>query len=79
MTWKPVSEQWVLARLDGKVREVLVTAWESYSGAVRVAWPLETPAHASRDPYSRRARSTAIDQAAYEPLDPEAFKIATQG
>ena len=39
MPWKPVTGQIVFARLDGQVREVTVTAWDSYTGTVRVDWP----------------------------------------
>ena len=80
MAWKPIGQQqWVLARLDGKVREVLVTAWESYSGAVTVAWPPDNQVAAARYPYSRKAKRTEIAKTGYEPLDPDAFKLATEG
>jgi len=48
MPWKPIAGQVVLARLDGKVRQVLVTAWDSYTGAVKVDWPPENGAVISR-------------------------------
>lgn len=77
MTWKPVTGQAVVARLDGRVREVLVTDWESYSGAVKVAWPPQPPSLVLR--FSPNARKTQIAEAQYEPLDPESFRSATKG
>ena len=77
MTWKPVTGQVVVARLDGRLRKVLVTDWESYTGAVKVAWPPIPPSVAPR--YSANARRTQIAEAEYEPLDPESFRLATKG
>jgi len=65
----------VVAKLDGKVRQVLVTAWNSDTGAVRVDWPLQTPSHSSNR-YSRIG-STKIDPSNFEPLDPEGFRAVT--
>jgi len=78
MAWKSVTGQVVLARLDGQVREVVVTAWDSYTGAVRVDWPLENPTTASRYRASR-VRKTELDEARYEPLDPVVFRANTKG
>lgn len=81
MTWKPVTGQTVVARLDGRVREVLVTDWESYSGAVKVAWPPPQPLSAvlRSFPDAQRTQRTKIDEAQYEPIDPESFRMATRG
>jgi len=79
MAWKAVTGQIVLARLDGQVREVVVTAWDPYSGAVKVAWPPHSPAFVSRHPLSSNVGKTEIAEARYEPLDPEAFRLATKG
>jgi len=79
MAWKVVTGQVVIARLDGQVREVVVTAWDPYSGAVRVAWPPRSPDFASRHPLSSNVGKTEIAEARYEPLDPEAFRLATKG
>lgn len=78
MTWKPVIGQTVMARLDGAVREVWVTAWDSASGAVRVAWPLQDPSVLALHPHSA-PRRTEFATARYEPLDPDAFIAATRG
>jgi len=78
MPWKPIAGQVVLARLDGKVRQVLVTAWDSYTGAVKVDWPPENGAVVSRYRLPN-ARKTVIDRARYEPLDPVAFNADTKG
>lgn len=78
MSWRPVTGQAVLARLDGQVREVLVTAWDSISGAVKVAWPPQNPALVPGRRFSRM-RTTEIAKARYEPLDPDAFETATSG
>jgi len=78
MPWKPVTGQSVLARLDGQVREVMVTAWDSYTGAVRVDWPPENPATVSRY-RPQHLRRTELDKARYEPLDPVAFIASTKG
>jgi hypothetical protein len=77
MTWKPIRAQAVVARLDGRARKVLVTDWESYSGAVKVAWPPQHPSVASR--LSTKARRTRLAEDQYEPLDPESFRLATKG
>jgi len=77
MTWKPVTGQTVIARLDGRARKVLVTDWESYSGAVKVAWPPQPPSVASR--FSAKSRRTQLAEGQYEPLDPESFRLATKG
>lgn len=77
MTWKPVIGQTVVARLDGRVREVLVTDWESFSGAVMVEWPPQRPSAAPR--VSPNVGRTKIAEAEYEPLDPESFRLATKG
>jgi hypothetical protein len=78
MPWKPITEQFVMANLGGKVRQILVTAWNSDTGAVKVDWPPQTPALVRRNRFSHAGR-TKLDPASYEPLDPEAFRIATRG
>jgi hypothetical protein len=78
MSWKPISEQLVIANLDGKVRQVLVTAWNPFTSAVKVAWPPETQGADSRRRFSLVGR-TEIAEARYEPLDPDGFKAATKG
>ncbi len=78
MTWKPVTGQVVIARLDGQVREVLVLAWNSISGAVKVAWPPQNPAVVPHRRYST-VRQTEIAVACYEPLDPVSFRAETKG
>jgi hypothetical protein len=78
MPWRPVTGQAVLARLDGQVREVLVTAWESISGSVKVAWPPQNTALVPGHRFSKM-RTVEIARARYEPLDPDAFKAATSG
>jgi hypothetical protein len=77
MPWKPVTQQIVIARIDGEKRQLLVTDWNRYTGAVRVSWPLGDPTVVSRHRVSGR-RGTEIDKAQYEPLDPDAFKAATE-
>ena len=67
----------MVARLDGRVREVRVTDWDSYSGAVRVLWPPQPPSAVAR--LSQNFGKTKIAEAQYEPLDPESFKVATKG
>ena len=79
MPWKPVTGQVVIARLDGHVREFLVTAWNSETGDVKVAWPPQNPAAVSRHPISSNVGKTQIAEARYEPLDPDAFRAATKG
>jgi hypothetical protein len=76
MPWKPVVGQAVIARLDGQVRELLVMAWDSTTGDVKVAWPPQNPAVVSRHRYST-VRTTQIAKARYEPLDPDGFTAAT--
>ena len=78
MTWKPVTGQVVIARLDGQVREVNVLAWNSISGAVKVAWPPQNPAVVPHRRYST-VRQTEIAVACYEPLDPVSFRAETKG
>jgi len=78
MAWKQITEQLVVAHLDGQVRQLLVTAWDSYSGSIKVEWPLLNPAMVRPNPYSH-ARKTTIEKAHYEPLDPDAFRVATTG
>jgi hypothetical protein len=78
MTWKPVTGQSVLVRLDGQVRQVVVMAWDSFNGAVKVAWPPQNPALLPGH-RSSRTRTTEIAVARYEPLDPESFRAATRG
>jgi len=75
MPWKPIAEQLVIATLDGKVRKILATAWNSDTGAVQVEWP--PPAVGSPHRYSSTRRTT-INQDRYEPLDLEAFSAATK-
>ncbi len=77
MPEKPVAGHFVVAKLDGKVRQVLVLAWNSGTGAVRVDWPLQTPANSSHR-FSRMG-STKIDASNFEPLDPEGFRAVTVG
>jgi len=76
MAWKRITEQTVVAHLGGKVRQILVVAWETHSGAIQVEWPLQNPAHAVRYSHAGRTRIEKVD---YEPLDPEGFRIATSG
>jgi hypothetical protein len=78
MAWKPINGQLVLAKLDGQIRQLLVTAWNPYTGAVRVAWPPQSPAVVSRHRFSHVGK-TEIDEARYEPLDPDAFRADTRG
>jgi hypothetical protein len=75
MPWKPIAEQLVIATLDGKVRKVMATAWNSDTGAVQVEWPPPTVASAHRSSSTRR---TTITQDRYEPLDLEAFGVVTK-
>ena len=78
MPWKPITEQAVMARLDGQVREVLATAWNSSTGAVKVAWPPQNQAISAPNRFSRVGK-TEVPEARYEPLDADAFKLATKG
>jgi hypothetical protein len=78
MPWKPISGQAVLARIDGQVRELLVMAWNSDSGEVKVAWPPQNHATVSRHGPSS-VRTTQLAKARYEPLDPEGFNAVTRG
>jgi hypothetical protein len=77
MPWKPISDQFVVANLGGKVRQILVTAWNSDTGAVRVDWPPQVPALAANR-FSHVGR-TKIEVAQYEPIDPDSFRAATRG
>jgi hypothetical protein len=76
MPWKPITEQVVVANLGGKVRQLVVTAGNSDTAAVQVAWPLQAPSVLSIHRYSSVSK-TKIERALYEPLDPDAFKAAT--
>jgi hypothetical protein len=78
MTWKPISDQIVVANVDGKVRQLLVTAWDSYTGAIKVDWPRHHPALVSANLFSH-AGKTKIAQSDFEPLDPDSFRAATSG
>jgi hypothetical protein len=78
MAWKQIAEQIVVAHLGGKVRPVLVIAWESHTGAIRVAWPPQNPAIEAPNPYSHVGK-TRIEKVDYEPLDPDGFRVATSG
>jgi hypothetical protein len=75
MPWKPVTGQSVLARLEGRIRELSVTAWNSDNGEIKVAWPLPDRDAALR----HRFPNTKIAEDRYEPLDPDAFTAATRG
>ena len=77
MPWKPIADQLVVANLGGKVRQLLVIAWNSDTGAVQVDWP-PPPVVVSPHRYST-VRKTKIEKALYEPLDPDGFRGATQG
>ena len=77
MAWQPVSGQVVVAHLDGKVRQVLVTAWNPYTRAVKVSWPPKGTAAVSHHRFPV-VRNTEIGEASYEPLDPHAFREATE-
>jgi hypothetical protein len=76
MPWKPITDQLVVANLGGKVRQLVVTAWNSDTGAVQVDWPLPVVVSPYRN---STARKTKIEKALYEPLDPDAFRVATSG
>jgi hypothetical protein len=78
MPWKPIAEQFVVANLGGKVRTVLVTAWNSDSGAIKVEWPPRVQALVSPNRFSHAGKTTLVP-ALYEPLEPDAFKAATSG
>jgi hypothetical protein len=78
MAWKRINEQLVVAHLDGKVRQLLVTAWDSYSGAIHVDWPPVPPGASAHGPHGR-VRQATIEKSHYEPLDPDGFKVATTG
>ena len=78
MPWKPITEQFVVANLGGKVRQILVTAWNSDTGEVKVDWPPQIPPVVPPNRFSHSGR-TKLDKARYEPLDPEAFTAATTG
>jgi len=68
----------VVANLGGKVRQLLVTAWNSDTGAVKVDWPPQVSFAVSPNRFSH-AGGTSVDKARYEPIDPDAFMIATRG
>ncbi len=76
-SWRPVLNQFVVAKVDGKIRRVEVTEWNPFTNAVRVAWPRDMPSTVSL-PVSQ-VRTTEIAEARYEPLDPTGFKAATKG
>jgi len=78
MAWKRITGQLVVAHLGGTVRQILVTAWDPYSGAIKVDWPPLDPAMVQGNPCSH-TRKTTIEKSGYEPLDPDAFRIATSG
>lgn len=78
MAWKLITEQEVVAHLDGKVRQVVVIAWESRSGAVRVEWPPPNSSGGSPNSHWLKGKTT-IEKARYEPIDPDSFRIATTG
>jgi hypothetical protein len=78
LPWKPITEQFVVANLGGKVRQLLVAAWNSDSGAVKVEWPPPSPTFSSRHRY-RAVPVTRLEIASYEPLDPDGFLTATTG
>ena len=58
MPWKPIVDQLVVANLGGKVRQFVVTAWNSDSEAVQVDWP--PPVVVS--PLRSSARKTKIEK-----------------
>lgn len=78
MPWKPVAEQFVVANLGGKVRQLLVTAWNSDTGAVKVDWPPQVTGVGSPNRFSH-AGKTKVEKSFYEPLDPDGFGLATRG
>jgi len=73
MPWKPIAEQYVVANLGGKVRRLLVIAWNSDTGAVKVDWPPQVRSVHRHSP----VRKTKIEPSLYEPLEPNGFKSAT--
>jgi hypothetical protein len=78
MPWKPITDQFVVANLGGKVRTLLVTAWNSDTGEIKVDWPPQIPAIVPPNRFSHAGR-TKIEKARYEPLDPDTFRAATKG
>ena len=78
MPWKPVAGQFVVARLGGKTRKLLVTAWNSDTGAVKVDWPPQVSAVVARNRFSHTGK-TKIEPAHYEHNEPDAFRVATRG
>jgi len=76
MPWKPITDQLVVANLGGKVRQVLVIAWNSDTEAVQVDWP--SPVVISPHRYSTVTK-TKIESTLHEPLDPDALRAATKG
>jgi len=47
MPWKPIVGQDVIANVDRQVRHLLASAWNSSTGAIRVAWPPHDPTGAA--------------------------------
>jgi hypothetical protein len=70
--------QLVVAKLGGQVRQVLVTAWNPHTRAVRVAWPPQSGAIAERHRFST-ASQVEIAESHYEPLDPDGFRAEANG
>ena len=77
-SWRPIVDQLVVAKLDGKVRRLEVTAWNAFTNAVQVAWPPDNPATVILRGFAQ-VRTTEIAEARYEPLDPDGFNAATKG
>lgn len=77
-SWRPIADQLVVANLDGQVRQVLVTAWNPYTNAVKVAWPPGNLPTVARRSFSQ-IRQTELAEVRYEPLEPDAFRAATKG
>lgn len=78
MPWKPIPEQAVMVRLEGKVRKVMATVWNPSTGAVKVDWPPQRVAIAS-PAHTAHGGKMEIAKSRYEPLDPAAFKAGTKG
>ena len=66
-----------MARLDGQVREVIATAWNSDRGGEGRMAPSE--AGHLRAQSLLTCREDRSPEARYEPLDSEAFSLATKG
>ena len=64
--------------MAGRSDQILVTAWNSDTGEVKVDWPPQIPPVIPPNRFSHSGR-TKLDKARYEPLDPEAFAAATTG